>query len=196
MTVAGLLLAAGEGRRMGLPKALLADDAGVPYLDRAIGTLLEGGCSSVTVVLGAAAEEAMDILRSHGWADDEAVSVVVNDEWAEGMGSSLVAGLETLDADAALVFLVDLPDVHEDAVARLIGLAGPDALARATYDGKPGHPVLIGREHWAGVIASTEGDRGARAYLDSHAVHDVPCDDLATGRDLDRPEDLAGNLDE
>jgi len=175
---------------MGVPKALLADNDGVPYLDRAIGTLLEGGCATVTVVLGAAAEEAMDILRIHGWAEDHDVSVVVNDAWAAGMGSSLVAGLASLDATAALVFLVDLPDIHDDVVARLLALAGPDALARATYAGRPGHPVLIGREHWAGVMASAEGDRGARAYLDTHAVHDIPCDDLASGRDLDRPEDL------
>jgi len=176
---------------MGVPKALLADDTGVPYLDRAIGTLLAGGCATVTVVLGAAAAEAQDILRIHGWLEDDDVSVVVNDEWPTGMGGSLVAGLRELDADAALVFLVDLPDVHDDAVSRLVTLAAPDALARATYDGRPGHPVLIGREHWAGVIDSAAGDSGARAYLDAHDVRDVPCDDLATGRDLDRPEDLA-----
>ena len=190
MIVAGLLLAAGEGRRMGVPKALLADNDGVPYLDRAIGTLLEGGCSSVTVVLGAASDSALDILRIHGWSEDESVSVVVNDSWDVGMSTSLVAGLRALTADAALVMLVDLPDVHDDVVARLLGLAGPDALARATYGGKPGHPVLIGREHWAGVIESAAGDSGARSYLDRHAAQDIPCDDLATGRDLDSPEDL------
>lgn len=177
---------------MGVPKALLADHDGVPYLDRAIGTLLEGGCASVTVVLGASSTEAMDILRLHGWLSDEAVSVVVNDSWDVGMSTSLVAGLRALDAsvDAALVMLVDLPDVHDDVVARLLGLAGPDALARATYAGKPGHPVLVGREHWPGVIESAAGDSGAHAYLERHAVQEVPCDDLATGRDLDRPEDL------
>lgn len=179
---------------MGVPKALLADNSGVPYLDRAIGTLLEGGCKSVTVVLGAAADEAKDIMRLHGWADDEDVSVVVNEKWAEGMGSSLVAGLAASDADAAVVLLVDLPDVHDRVVARLVALAAPDTLARATYDGRPGHPVLIGRAHWEGVRESAAGDRGARAYLDAHGVRDVPCEDLATGRDLDRPEDL-GSLD-
>lgn len=191
MTVAGILLAAGEGRRMGVPKALLADNDGVPYLDRAVGTLLEGGCATVTVVLGAAAREAEDILRIHGWLEDEDVQVVVNDDWATGMGGSLVTGLRAcVDADAALVLLVDLPDVHDDAVARLVAGAATDALARATYGGRPGHPVLIGRDHWAGVIETVQGDSGARAYLDAHGVADIPCDDLATGRDLDRPEDL------
>jgi CTP:molybdopterin cytidylyltransferase MocA len=175
---------------MGQPKALLCDDAGVPYLDRAIGTLFEGGCVDVTVVLGAAADEAMEILRVHGWVDCHDVSILVNDDWAEGMGSSLRTGLAALDSEAALVMLVDLPDVHDDAVRRLLEGAAPDALLRATYAGKPGHPVLIGREHWAAVIETAEGDRGARAYLDQNGVLEIPCDDLATGRDLDRPEDL------
>jgi CTP:molybdopterin cytidylyltransferase MocA len=188
--VTGLLLAAGGGSRMGLPKALLRDNAGVPLLDRAIGSLLDGGCDQVTVVLGAAADDATEILRVHGWAECEDVAVLVNDDWADGMGSSLRVGLAVLESEAALVMLVDLPDVHDDVVRRLLGDAAPDSLVRATYAGKPGHPVLIGRDHWPGVIASAAGDRGARAYLDGHGVREVPCDDLATGRDLDWPEDL------
>ena len=89
-------------------------------------------------------------------------------DWAEGMSASLRAGLAALDrvADAALVTLVDLPDVSADVVRRVVAAAtGPDVLARAAYDGKPGHPVLIGRDHWAGVIATATGDQGARDYL-------------------------------
>jgi CTP:molybdopterin cytidylyltransferase MocA len=65
--------------------------------------------------------------------------------------------------------------------------AGSAALARATYDAVPGHPVLLGRDHWAGVIATATGDQGARAYLRTHDVLAVECGDLATGRDVDRP---------
>lgn len=195
LTLAGLLLAAGEGRRLGVPKALLHDEAGVPNLDRVVGALFEGGCGTVTVVLGAAAEQATELLRVNGWLTCEDLSVVVNDEWAEGMGSSLRRGLESLDAEAALVMLVDLPDVHDDAIHRFADLAAPDALARATYDGQPGHPVLLGRDHWAGVSAAAAGDRGARDYLDSHHVREIPCDDVATGRDVDTPEDLGPTLE-
>jgi len=179
---------------MGVPKALLRDARGVPYLDRAIGGLFDGGCVTVTVVLGAAATEAVDLLAGGGWTDDPDLSVVVAQEYAEGMGASLRAGLGSLTErtghDAALVMLVDLPDVGAPVVQRLLDGAAEDALARATYDGRPGHPVLIGRTHWAGVLETVSGDRGARAYLDGHGVTDVACDDLATGRDLDRPEDV------
>jgi molybdenum cofactor cytidylyltransferase/nicotine blue oxidoreductase len=170
---------------MGGPKALLRDDHGVPLLD--------GGCRSATVVLGAAAADARAVLAEAGWDTDDAVAVVVADDWQEGMGASLRAGLTALsggDAHAALVTLVDLPDVGSDVVRRVVG-QGSDraALVRATYDGRPGHPVLIGREHWAGVVATARGDEGARAYLGTHAPAGCECGDLATGRDLDRPED-------
>ena len=196
MSVAGLLLAAGEGRRMGIPKALLRDPGGVPYLDRVVGCLLDSGCATVTVVLGASADEARALLDDAGWGEDDAVAVVEAADWSTGMGASLRAGLSSLsssDAVVALVTLVDLPDVGDDVVRRLLASAGPvgaDTLARASYGGRPGHPVLLGRDHWAGVAGTASGDRGARDYLAAHDVRTVECGDLATGRDLDRPADL------
>jgi CTP:molybdopterin cytidylyltransferase MocA len=64
------------------------------------------------------------------------------------------------------------------------------ALVTASYDGVRGHPVLIGRDHWEGVRALALADRGARDYLKSHTVAEVPCEDVADGTDADRPEDL------
>ena len=194
MTLVGLLLAAGAGRRMGRPKALLRDRSGVPFLDRVIGSLLEGGCERVTVVVGAAADEAMSMLEEAGWVEDPAVGVVMAEDWQEGMGASLRAGLRTLDSgEAALVTLVDLPDVDETVVRRIAAAgSGPDALVRATYDGRPGHPVLIGRNHWPGVLSTARDDQGAREYLAAHEHVACECGDLATGRDVDEPGDLDG----
>jgi CTP:molybdopterin cytidylyltransferase MocA len=192
--VAGLLLAGGAGRRMGGPKALLRDPDGVSFLDRALGTLLAGGCGTVTLVLGAGADAARTLLEETGWAGDIRVAVVHAADWAEGMGASLRAGLTALEggaAAAALVSLVDLPDVDARVVRRVLDLtSGPRTLVRATYAGRPGHPVLIGRGHWSGVLSSAGGDEGARRYLDTHDLTLCECGDLASGRDLDRPEDL------
>jgi len=194
--VAGVLLAAGAGRRMGFPKSQLRHGDGVSYLDRAVGVLLDGGCATVTVVLGASADVAVDLLDEAGWSADHRVSVVVATDWDEGMGASLRHGLTALseaylEPDAAVVTLVDLPDVTVEVVARLLdGPVGPDALARASYRGEAGHPVVLGREHWAGVVDVAADDLGAREYLASRPVRLVECADLATGRDVDHPSDL------
>jgi molybdenum cofactor cytidylyltransferase/nicotine blue oxidoreductase len=181
--VVGVLLAAGAGTRMGRPKALVSDERG-SWLLRACVTLRNGGCDDVVVVIGAEAPTARALLG------DLPVDVVEAADWADGMSASLRAGLghtATGDADAALVHLVDLPDVRPQVVARMVQDASSDALARAVYDGRPGHPVLIGRDHWDGVMREAVGDRGARDYLVAHRVLDIECGDLAAGLDVDRP---------
>lgn len=180
----GLLLAAGAGRRMGTPKALVTDERG-SWLQRGVANLVEGGCRRVTVVLGAEAEQATALLEEAPGGP----RIVVADDWAEGMGASLRAGLRSLaDSadDAVMVSLVDLPDLVPEVVAR-VGRTARSAhgLARASYDGVPGHPVLLGRGHWPGVLESAQGDQGARSYLARHVVELVECGDLATGRDID-----------
>ncbi|HEX9339234.1 MAG TPA: nucleotidyltransferase family protein [Pseudonocardiaceae bacterium] len=182
--VAGLLLAAGAGRRMGMPKALVTH-GGMLFVESAAGVLTSAGCRPVVVVLGASAET----VRAQ--AELGECLVVDNPNWSTGMGSSVRVGLAALpDVTAVVVLPVDVPGVTPAAVARLMGVAGPDVLARASYDGVPGHPVVIGRSHWPGVAESAVGDVGARDYLRSHDVLDVPCADVAVGTDVDRPEDL------
>jgi len=197
--VAGLLLAAGAGRRFGGPKALVSR-GGPLWVESAAAALRDGGCAPVVVVLGAGADEVRARAVLPG------AVVVENARWATGMGSSLRAGLAALgpagragpaasgvDAagvDAVVVLPVDTPGIAAGAVRRFVALAAPSALARATYAGAPGHPVLIGRDHWAGVSASAAGDAGARDYLRAHGATPVPCEDVADGADVDRPEDL------
>ena len=182
-SVHGLLLAAGAGRRMGTPKALVRDPDGTSWLRRAVGVLTAAGCEPVTVVLGAAAEDALPLLEGTG------ASAVVAADWDHGMSASLRAGLlaaEATGADAVVVTLVDLPDVGQEVLRRVLAEPpAPATLRRAAYDGRPGHPVVLGRDHWAGVLAETGGDRGARGYLAAHDVELVECGDLASGADVD-----------
>ncbi|MBZ5738638.1 nucleotidyltransferase family protein [Nocardioides sp. GBK3QG-3] len=179
----GLLLAAGAGRRMGMPKALVTDPDGTPWLLRAVRVLQDGGCAQVDVVLGAGAEEALPLLEGTG------ATAVVAADWDEGMSASLRAGLTAAlgtDADAVVVTLVDLPDVTAAVVRRVLepGVTGA-TLRRAAYDGVPGHPVVIGRDHWDAIVGTAAGDRGARDYLATRPVDLVECGDLASGADVD-----------
>ena len=190
MSVAGLVLAAGAGRRFGSPKALLTRADGRRYVDHAVASLRDAGCDPVVVVVGAAGESVRDLLAA------APVRIVDCPTWSQGMGESLRAGLAALDGlacETVVVTLVDLPDVGSDVVARLVAAAsdsGPIALVRAAYKGRPGHPVVLGRDHWSGIREMAEGDRGARDYLATHPHRTVECGDLATGRDVDTPQDL------
>jgi len=185
--VAGLVLAAGGGSRMGRPKALLRVH-GELLVERACRLLADGGCAPVLAVLGAGAEQVPAL---------PGVRVVPNPQWRTGMGSSLRAGLAGVpeDADAVVVTLVDTPLLGPEAVRRLVaaGRAGADA-AVATYGGQQGHPVLLARSVLPDVAAAATGDRGARAWLAAHPdrVRLVACDGTGDPRDLDVPDDLAG----
>ncbi|MGH3449040.1 MAG: nucleotidyltransferase family protein [Nocardioidaceae bacterium] len=181
--VVGVLLAAGAGSRLGRPKALITDVGGHTWLERAAEALLDGGADPVYVVIGADAESVRP-------AVPPGCAAVVAAEWAEGMGASLRAGLETVmvhhaDAEAVVVMLVDTPGVGADVVRRVGAGAGPGALARATYDGVPGHPVLLGRDHWSGVLEVAHGDSGARDYLRTQHVQLIECSDVGNGSDVD-----------
>ena len=197
--VVGLVLAAGAGRRMGGPKGLLRSAPSGPTLvETAVARLHEAGVGEVLVVVGASAPAVASLAEKAG------ARVVEAPDWDEGMGASLRHGLEALagtGAQAALVMLVDLPDVGSAAHVRVLEVARASAasaadgglgslLVRAAYDGRPGHPVLLGREHWDAIREGAVGDRGARGHLDAASTLLVECGDLATGRDVDRPADL------
>ncbi len=191
MRIAGLLLAAGAGRRMGGPKALISV-GGVLLADHALGALAAGGCTPLVAVLGAQAGAVRE------GADLAETTVVVNDDWPEGIGSSLRTGLAAVrdaapDVAACVVTLVDNPGVTGDAVRRISSAARPGRAAVATYAGRRGHPVALGRSLWAAIAREARGDIGARGLLGAHPelVDAVPCDDVASPEDLDSPAALA-----
>lgn len=176
---------------MGQAKALVVGRNGRPWVLDAVEVLREAGCAEVYVAVGAAAEQVRVVLGG------DAVVVDVPD-WEFGMSASLRASLNAVTdsgAEAALIHLVDLPDVGSDVIGRLLSLSSPTVLARAAYQDVPGHPVVLGRKHWPGVIASLSGDKGAAAYLAVRDVAHVECGDLADGYDIDTPEGLAAHVD-
>ncbi len=183
--VAGLVLAAGAGSRLGEPKATVVI-AGERMVDRAVRVLREGGCLPVYVVTGA-----VDVTV-------DGATTVANPDWPTGMASSLRAGLTALgredDVDVVVVALVDQPGVGAPVVRRLVAaFAGPATVAVATYAGSARNPVLLGRDHWTEAASLATGDVGARPFLRANAdvVIAVECGDIGDPADIDTPDDLA-----
>ena len=115
-----------------------------------------------------------------------------NDAPDRGISSSLHTVLRALEpnetVDAVVVGLADQPRVGGEAFARV---AATDAeLAVATYGGRRGNPVRLGRPRWPDALALT-GDEGARALFGRFGVVEVPCDGTGVPDDIDTPEDLA-----
>jgi len=183
--IGGLVLAAGEGRRFGATKQLAELD-GRPLLAYAVEhALAVGALDPIVVVLGhdAAAVRA-------GVPELEHVDVVVADDWLEGQSASLRAGVAALgDVDAAVVLLGDMPFVTPQVIAGVIGQAGHVA-ARATYDGEPGHPVLLGRQ-LLDRVGELEGDAGFAPLLGHVRVTEFEAGHLADPTDIDTREELA-----
>jgi CTP:molybdopterin cytidylyltransferase MocA len=181
--VAGVLLAAGEGSRLGQPKALVSL-GGSTLAERGVALLRDGGADPVLVVTGAA-ELVLDGVRT-----------VRNPDWRTGMGSSVRVALRSLadsGAAAAVIALADQPLVGAEAVRRLIRAYRDGAsVAVAAYDGQPRNPVLVAAGHWPEVIAAATGDRGARAFLRTRPelVTLVECGDTGSPDDIDTPADL------
>ena len=176
MTTAGLVLAAGEGKRFGGPKAPYVHN-GVRLVDHAVQVLTDAGCDQVFVVLGAWLGEVPN------------ATVLENSNWPTGMGSSLQVGLQYLNGqseiDDVVVTLVDLPGLTSAAVARVV--ESPGEIVVASYDAKRGHPVKFARATWPELSRSSKGDHGARTLISEHSEEIVLVEvgDVATGEDMD-----------
>ncbi len=199
--VAGVLLAAGAGSRLGRPKALV-ELAGQTLAERGVQLLRAGGANPILVVTGAVPLVPLVPLAP---VESGRIHMVHNERWRTGMGSSLCAALAALsepgisetglsDVGAVVVALADQPLVGAAAVARLIAAYRDGAsVAVAAYDGRPRNPVLLAREHWPEILATATGDQGARAFLRARAdlVTLVECGDTGRPDDIDTTEDLA-----
>ena len=180
--IAGLILAAGESRRMGSPKALL-DIGGQTFLDHLVASF-SGICAPVIVVLGHGAEQVRAGLR----AANEAV-FVVNADYRLGQFSSMQCGLRAVPAEArGVIFsLVDHPAVRPSTLSRLAATAAPLVIPR--LNGRRGHPVFFSHILVAEFLA-LPADASARMVVERHAaeIEYIDVDDPGILQDIDDPE--------
>lgn len=184
MRVAGVVLAAGESRRMGFAKLLL-QHRGQSLLARAVATAGQV-CDTVWAVVGAYPRRYGNEAKAAG------AEVVVNPDWEEGLASSLRRGIEALPPGfgAALILLADQPFVEKGHLEALLERRRTDGcdLVLSRYEGVLGAPALVDRSLFP-QIANLRGDRGARALTPvASSVGEVP---LRAAHDVDTPEDAA-----
>jgi nicotine blue oxidoreductase len=169
VTIAAVVLAAGEASRFGTPKQRL-------LLPEVLERLEQSPVDEIVVVAGAHTLETP-------------ARVVTCTSWKRGPGASLASGLAELgdDVEAAIVVLADGPDLAPAAVARVIASwrAENGTIVAASYGGERGHPLLVARVAWDAI--PDEGLRELEARL-------VPCDDLGPPGDVNTPDDLPERL--
>jgi len=185
--VVAIVLAAGEGQRIGTPKALLLVE-GETFLARCCRLLARPGIAAVAAVIGAQAGRVRHEAPAPG-----GVTVVENARWADGMLTSVWTGLDAagvLGAEAVLLHPVDHPLVAPATVDRVVdALAGGAFAAVPTWDGRRGHPGGFGAEAIAALRAAPP-EQGARAVLAAHPERVVHVTgDPGCRRGVDTPDD-------
>ena len=190
--IAGIVLAAGQSRRMGRPKALLPL-RGATLLEHAVRALAGGGCRPVVVVTG---PDTDDVARRIG---DEArrlgARVAVNPAADSEQVDSLRIGLASLEeaATAAVVLPVDVPGADADAVRLVVDAFRERGapVVRAVHEGRHGHPVLFARPLFAAFSTGTLPE-GARTVIHAHAdrVEEVEAGGAGVLHDVDTPADF------
>ena len=193
--IAAIVLAAGRSSRMGAAKALLPVDDRDTFLSRIVRTFHEAGVDRIVVVLGHDASALIERLRATGLSAE----VVVNAGFDAGQLSSLLTGLDRIDAraDAAevegvLLTLVDAPLVAEETVRAVIERYRTTGapIVRPVRGDEHGHPVLIDRSLFP-LLRAADPAGGAKPIVRAHVSRegDVEVNDEGAFLDIDTPEE-------
>jgi molybdenum cofactor cytidylyltransferase len=187
---AAVVLAAGQGTRMGGANKLASDLDGEPLLRRVVSSALDSSLRPVVVVTGHEPEKARAVL------DGLDVTFVHNPDYAEGISTSLAAGIKALPEDvaAAAVLLGDMPRVSSELTDRLASALNPEAgglIAVPVREGRRGNPVVWSRRFFP-ELTTLEGDVGARHLIaaNAEAVVEVPVDEDGAFIDVDTRDAL------
>ena len=193
MRVAGVVLAAGESRRMGQLKALLPFGSRT-VIEQVLEPLLSADLSEVAVVLGHRADEIAAVL------EPLPVRLLYNPDYLLGMTTSVQVALRSLqpDPDAYLLALVDQPQIGLSVIRKLLSehVRSRKGMVIPVYRGKRGHPLLLDSAYREAVLALGP-DQGlnvvTRGYPHDTLEVGIESDDIL--RDMDYQDDYVAELE-
>ncbi len=187
---AGVVLAAGDSSRMGVPKQLLEWN-GIPFVRHAVQIVLESELDHIAVVVGANREMVINALEGLH------VDIVSNDEWAVGQSSSVKAGTQWAReiAGCAIFIPCDQPFITPALLNSLLGQRRTrySSIIIPNVQGKRTSPVLFGAELF-NELMSLSGDIGGRALFNNHRVAEVEWEDDRLLLDIDNHADYQNLL--
>ena len=188
--IAGIILAAGEGKRIGGNKALIEID-GTSFLEHVAGRMRQAACDPLIAVGGSNSAEVKELARRLE------ISFMDNENWQTGQFSSLKAGLSSLEKKAAgaMIALVDHPLVALDTY-RLLNKTfqdNPGTILIPSYNGRRGHPIII-PDIIINEVLSASPESNLREIIHSHPdlIHEIPVEDPGILRDIDSKADIEG----
>jgi molybdenum cofactor cytidylyltransferase len=187
--LAAAILAAGESRRMGEPKALVSIQ-GLTFVEHLVAATRLPRVGITRIILGAHAAEIGTKLKF------DPGMIVVNPDWPRGQLSSIHAAIRSLPphtTDGIILCPVDHPLVSSSLISELIALfdSSHKAIALPVYRGKRGHPVIFRATLYDELLAASP-EVGARQVVWAHSqeIQEVPTEEEGVVLNLNDPESL------
>ena len=180
-----ILLAAGFSRRFGSPKLLHKLPSGNSIINTAIDALTKSGCDFAVVVRE---DDAALLAHLHHLN----INTVKVQNAEQGLSSVIAEATEALSSRATDwigICLADMPYIQSQTLTDLTSYATPNAIIRPCYQGKPGHPVLFGRDYFS-ELTELAGDDGAKSIIKRfpEALRRIDIEDSMVLYDIDKPE--------
>ncbi len=186
--IAGIILAAGEARRMGQLKQLLPL-SGKPMIWHVVNTVCRSRLDSVLLVTGSGSDAVVSSLQEF------LITFVHNENWADGQAGSVRTGIRDLpeETEAVLFLPADQPLISAELINALIYAyyRSGQSIICPFYGAQRGAPVLFDWKKWKSALSTLTGDQGARQLIIAYpeAVHRMEVDSGELFWDVDTPED-------
>lgn len=183
MKAVAIILAAGEARRMGYPKALIEHEGGRSFLQSLASTFGKAGCS----VIGVIGKEAGAVRDQH-----PAIHLVENEQWQDSLLGSVKTGLEAAfeeGADVVLLHPVDMPALRASTLKSLIKAMGDSVeIIRPEFESAPGFPIILSRAAAERIRDRDSGETTLEGAIKAMQVRRIPVKDPGVVVNINTPE--------